>query len=343
MSDEENRKALRECIHRDDEEGAIALLDEHPELLYQALSNNWGAPMAYAANLGCLELMKHFARRGARDFQHAFERSCLQGRLEAARWLMDQGAVLEKGVIIGPCETLNSRGLEFLLDLGAPVSGEHGDSLAPMALLLQTYSRDPDGKHKCLEALFRHGVEMPDTPVVAFHRGRIDLLEKHLADDPMLLQRRFSYEELYPEALGCYAKSTQHGLHGSPLDGCGLLHMAVDFDEKEIFHWLLEKGADSNLEALVDDDGFGKQTPLFNTVVSQSYLCGRQREASMAKKLLNRGADPLLRANLKKAILFTEDETLHEYRNVTAFEFGKQFSHQEWVNPAAMNAIAGYE
>ncbi len=333
-------KKLQDCIHRDDRAGASALLDVHPELLHKRLSRNWGAPMAYAANLGRMDLIRDFAARGATDFQHAFDRSCLQGQLEVARWMMEMGATLKMGIIMGCCETLNSDGLEFLLDLGAAVADEHGDKLAPIALVLQTYSRNPVGKHQCLEALVRYGGDLLDTALVAFHRGRIDLLEGHLLRDPELLQRRFSYEELYPMALGCHAPSTQYGLHGAPLSGCGLLHMAVDFDEQEIFDWLLEKGADPNLEAIVDERGFGKQTPLFNTVVSQSYQCGRQRDGMMAKELLRRGANPSHRATLKKAILFSDDDTTHEYRDVTPFEFGNRFSHQNWVNPSAMKAIS---
>ncbi|MBT5704930.1 MAG: ankyrin repeat domain-containing protein [Verrucomicrobia bacterium] len=340
MNKADNVEKLRECIHCDDHAGASALLDAHPELLHQRLSRNWGAPMAYAANLGRMDLIRDFAQRGAKDFQHAFDRSCLQGQLEAARWMMEKGATLKNGITMGCCETLNSDGLEFLLDLGAAVADEHGDKLAPIALVLQTYSRNPIGKHQCLEALVRYGADLPDTVIVAFHRGRIDLLETHLLHDPELLQRRFSYEELYPTALGCHASTTQHGLHGAPLAGCGLLHMAVDFYEEEIFHWLLDRGADPNQEAIVDEDGFGKQTPLFSAVVSQSYQCGRQQDGSMAKELLRRGAKPLHRATLKKAILFSDDEILHEYRNVTPYEFGKRFSHQNWVNPLAMNAIS---
>ncbi len=32
-----------------------------------------------------------------------------------------------------------------------------------------------------------HGLELPDTPVMALHRGRIDLIEAHLSRDPDLL------------------------------------------------------------------------------------------------------------------------------------------------------------
>lgn len=68
--------------------------------------------------------------------------------------------------------------------------------------------------------------------------------------------------------------------------------MAVDFDELEIFEWLLEKGANPDIAAEVDGDGFGGHTPLFNTVVSQAVTCGRQKDARMARVLLAQGADP---------------------------------------------------
>ena len=88
---------------------------------------------------------------------------------------------------MGPCETLNAEGLAFLFELGAELADEHGDRLAPIALLLQTYCRGPKGKHRCLELVAERGIALPDTPVMALHRGRIDLLEEHLRRDPHLL------------------------------------------------------------------------------------------------------------------------------------------------------------
>jgi hypothetical protein len=45
------------------------------------------------------------------------------------------------GCVMGPCETLNREGLEFLFELGAELADAHGDRLATVALLLQTYCR----------------------------------------------------------------------------------------------------------------------------------------------------------------------------------------------------------
>jgi hypothetical protein len=127
---------------------------------------------------------------------------------------------------MGPAETLNSAGMAFVLDeLGAPLQDKHGDRLAPVALVPETYVRNPRGKHECLELFARHGIELPDTPPMAVHRGRIDLLEDHLRRDPQLLTRTYAHREIWPPELGCHDDETL-ALHGTPLAGGTLLHLA---------------------------------------------------------------------------------------------------------------------
>jgi len=198
--------------------------------------------------------------------------------------------------------------------------------------------RHPDAKHECLASFTDHRIEYPDTPVMAFHLGRIDLLEKHLAADPDLVHRRFSYREIYPLELGCH-EDEGLGLHGAPLDGTTLLHMAADFDEIDIARWLIANGADVNAKARIDNDGFGGHTPLFNIVVSQAWRSRRQRAGAFAKLLLDNGADPNARASLKKAIRFHSDESEHVYKNVTPLAFGKAFHARAWVSDKAMELI----
>src|SRR4029077_663143 len=101
---------------------------------------------------------------GANDLQHSFDRACLQGQIETARRLYAMGARAEPGCVMGPCETLNADGLAFLIELGVALADEHGDRLAPIALLLQTYCRAPKGKHRCLELVTERGFTLPDTP-----------------------------------------------------------------------------------------------------------------------------------------------------------------------------------
>jgi hypothetical protein len=298
--------------------------------------------MSYAANVGQTEIIEMLREMGARDVQHAFDRACLQGKIETARRLHAMGARLTSGGIMGCCETVNAEGMRLLLDLGAQLTGEDGDPNAPVALLLQTYSRDPQGKHACLDLVAAHGRTLPDTPPMAVHRGRVDLLEAHLRRDPDLVRRTFSHEDIYPSGLGCGPDPT-FALHGTPLAGTTLLHICVEFDEIEIARWLIEHGADVNAKAEVDAEGFGGQTPLFHCVVNDSYLCGRQRDGEFVRLLLDHGADPNVRASLRKQLRFLPDTSLHEYHDVTPLAWGERFHgerYHNWVNKPSTELIA---
>ncbi len=330
---------LESAICAGDGETVARLLRASPALLHLPVrSANWGPPMSFAANLGRLEIVQLVAALGARDHQHAFDRALLQGQIACARWLHAHGARLVPGLAMGCCETLNPAGLRLLAELGAPFTDDRGRRLAPLALLLETYARHPAGKHACLEILAQQGCALPDTPLMAFHRGDVDRLRDHLQRDPGLLTRRFTYREIYPPELGC-ADDGRSGLHGTPLAGTTLLHLAIDFDEQDIFDLLLAAGADVNARATLDADGFGGHTPLFHTVVSDAFLCGRQGDATMTRALLARGASPTLRASLRKFLDWREQPGWHEARDVTAAEWARGFPEPSWVNPEALRLL----
>jgi ankyrin repeat protein len=327
----ERSRALEAAIRADDRGRVIELIRETPALLHlKVRSGHWGPPMSFAANLGRLEIIQAVAELGARDYQHAFDRAVLQGRVECAAWLHAHGAKLEPGIVMGPCETFNVRGLRFLAEVQAPFTDRRGNALAPLAMLLEGYARNPAGKHACLEILRERGTELPDTPMMALHRGRLDLLREHARRDPGLLARRFSYREIYPPELGC-ADDGRSGLHGTPIMGGTLLHLAVDFEEAEIFDWLLAEGADVNARTTATAAGPG-HTPLYNSVVG----C---RDARMARELLAHGADRNLRASLRKFLDWIEAPRWHEARDVTAAEWGRGFPLRDWVNAAALQAV----
>jgi len=335
-----------DAIWRDDVNAIRELVLKHPKLLQESATgiadSNWGPPMTYAANIGRDAIIQTLKELGATDVQPAFSRACLQGRIETARRLQAMGGRITPGIVMGPCETLNDAGLSLQLELGADLADERGDRLAPIALILQTYSRNPEGKHGCLELVAAHEVKLPDTPVMAMHRGRIDLLETHLKKDPNLLGRTFSLAEIYPPELGC-GPDLSYGLHGTPLERTTLLHIAIEYDEIEIGRWLIEHGADVNAKAEVDAEGFGGHTPLFGCVVNDCYMSGLQRDAAFARLLLDHGADPNARASLRKQLHFVPDETMHEYRDVTPLAWGNRFHGQryhDWVCKPAMQLIA---
>jgi Ankyrin repeat len=332
---------MTDAIWRGDVETVREMVLKDPRLLHddaRGLPSNWGPPMSYAANIGQNAIIEMLRGLGAKDFQHAFGRACLQGKIETARQLYVMGARPDADAMMGPCETLNDAGLSYFLELGVPIQDKEGNHLAPVALLVQTYSRYPQGKHHCLEIMAEQGINLPDTPPMAVHRGRIDLLEAHLRRDPQLLSRTFSHEEIFPPELGCNPDHSL-ALHGTPLAGSTLLHICVDYDEIEMARWMIERGADVNAKAAVDADGFGGHTPLFGCVVSQSYRCSRQADGEFTRLLLEYGAEPNIRASLRKRLRFTNDNEMHEYRDVTPLAWGERFHNQDWVNRKAMQLI----
>jgi hypothetical protein len=342
---------LIDAIWRDDLESVRDLIQKHPNLLHEnaGIRNyNWGPPMTYAANLGRDRIIKMLYDLGARDLESAIDRAALQSKIGTALMLHELlgSPPPPDDALGGPAYTLSVSGTNLMLELGVRVVDENGRRLAPVDVVLETDSRKPEAKHEILESYVKHGLELPDTPIMALHRGRLDLLEDHLRRDPQLLQRTFTHEEIYPPELGCHDEvlATQ----GTPLAGTTLLHMCVDYDEIEIARWLLERGMDPNVKAAVDADGFGGHTPLFATVVSQPNFWmnyGQQPQvAPFTELLLAHGAAPNVRASLRKQLHpgygpRYDVEKVYEYRNITALGWGKQFHAKVFVSEPALRLI----
>ena len=345
---------LIDAIWRDDLSGVRNLINQYPNLLHESAgirNNNWGPPMTYAANLGRNEMIRMLHDLGAKDLRTAMDRALLQSKIDTARMLHELmgSPPPPDGVLGGSAYTLSATGTELALELGARVFNENGDRLAPVDIVLETDSRNPEAKHRILELYVQHGLELPDTPVMALHRGRLDLLQEHLRRDPQLLQRTFTHEEIYPPEFGCHDEvlATQ----GTPLKGTTLLHLCADYDELEIAEWLLAQGMDPNVRAAVDAEGFGGHTALFGTVVSQpnfwmNYQNHGRQEAPFTKLLLDHGADVSVTASLRKKLHEGyapkyDTENTYEYRHVTALEWGLQFHAKVFVSEPAMKLIEG--
>jgi hypothetical protein len=339
---------LIDAIWRDDVDTVHQLVLAHPRLLHEhALirDSNWGPPLSYAANLGRDRMIRMLHDLGATDLEWAFGRATLQGQIATARMLhaMRGAPRPPADALGGPAYTLSDSGTALLFELGAQVRDPNGQRLAPVDVVLETDSRNPPAKHRILELYVQHGLELPDTPTMALHRGRIDLLEDHLRRDPELLQRTFTHQEFYPPALGCHDEVL--ATHGTPLAGATLLHACADYDEIEIARWLLERGMHVDAKAAVDDSGFGGHTALFATVVSQPNFWmnygGKPQVAPFTQLLLDQGADPNARASLRKQLHpgYGED-TMHAYRDVTPLSWGERFHHKIFVSAPAMRLIA---
>jgi ankyrin repeat protein len=119
-------------------------------------------------------------------------------------------------------------------------------------------------------------------PVLDLLRGRLDLLAKHLDADITLVHRRF------PEL-----DFGSTGARRLKLQGATLLHVAAEYGNLEAAKLLLERGADVNARAAVDESGVGGQTPIFHAV-TQFFDGG----LPMTQLLVERGADLSARAKL---------------------------------------------
>lgn len=293
---------------------------------------------------------------GATDLKWALGRAVLQSRIGTARKLhqMLGRPRPPAGALGGPAYTLSASGTALLFEFGAEMRDENGRPDAPVDVVLDSDSRNPRAKHQILEMYVDHGFTLPDTPMMALHRGRLDLLDEHLRRDPALLRRTFAYEEIFPPELKCRQPdqgSYDEGLPRTTMVGATLLHVCVECDELEIARWLLERGMDADAPAAVDARGFGGHTALFGAVVSypnfwMNYTGGwahsrKPMEAPFARLLLDHGADPNARALLREPVMTDGGSRMvREHRNVTPLAWGEAFQNKIVVSGPAMRLIA---
>jgi ankyrin repeat protein len=238
-------------------------------------------------------------------------------------------------IICAPCEALAPRALKWLLEHGADPHVAADAYGSPLEMLVGTYARNAKARNACLEAFAEAGFDLPDTPAMAFHRGRLDLLQVHLDREPSLLERRFRLNEIFPPELGIRGGE---GLHVTPVAGTTLLHLAIEYDDIDVARWLLGRGADRNAPAALDADGFGGHTPLFHTAVTLAAADDKK-----ARLLLDHGANPNARATIRKQLRDMDDrekERMREFHNVTAIGYARQFQEPRWVNAPALALIA---
>ena len=237
-------------------------------------------------------------------------------------------------IVCGPCETLAPGALKWLLAHGADLYAESQYG-PPLSMVVGTYARNPAARSGCLEVFAQLGAALPDTPPMALHRRRFDLLENHLARDPRAPNQPFREDQIYPPELGMRPAD---GLTAAPIGaGVTLLHLAIEYDDPEMAQWLIDRGADVNARAAMDEQGFGGHTPLFHAVVT----LGRRDEQN-ARLLLDAGADPTIRATLRKTLKDMGDpakEAPREFHNVTAIEFAAQFIEPGFVSQPAVELI----
>ena len=338
---------LERAILEDDVGRVRTLLAEDPGLInreghwVRRRRHNGYRPLAYAAFFGKSKVMEVLIAAGA-DVHDGGERALraaayFDKNLDAVELLLSHGAdpnvttVSPSGrpyrVIDYPCMTLASGMLRHLVS--------HGGRLLPenVGMILATNERRPRDKADCLRVMAEAGFELPDTPPMALHLRDTRLLEAHMRRDPRMTSRLFSEKDVFTSGFGIdnpapYAYATP--LRG----GVTLLHMAVEFCDVEMARWLLEHGADVNAAAGTDRDGFGGWTPLFHAMAT---LHVPRHFPDMAELLLERGADPAVRASIRKPTAEGGETT---WRDVTAMDYARQFVEPDLVNHDALRRVS---
>jgi ankyrin repeat protein len=196
-------------------------------------------------------------------------------------------------ILFAACETLNPITLRWLLDHGAdPNCGSEAiwtsrDIPHPgtaLDYLLGAYVRDPEVMATCIEILLRAGGKSKHAPpaVLAVIRGNMTELVDLLDASPSLLHQRFLELDFGTTAARMLT-----------LRGGTLLHVAAEFQKLDVARLLLDRGADVNAAATLDEAGVGGQTPIFHAAT--------QREDAglpLVELLVERGADLTIRAKL---------------------------------------------
>jgi len=195
-------------------------------------------------------------------------------------------------IVFAPCESMDPAALKWLLDHGAnpnfrdPRQSAAGDPFPGTALdyLVGSYARSAQRLSRCIDILLEAGgvTKYDAPPVLELLRGRLDGLGELIDANPALANERFA-------ELDC-------GMTGGrrlTLQGGTLLHVAAEYGNPAAVALLLDRGADVNAAASVDDAGIGGQTAIFHAVTQLD-----DGGLPVTQLLIERGADLKVRAKL---------------------------------------------
>ena len=195
-------------------------------------------------------------------------------------------------IIFAPCESLDPDVLKWLLDHGAnPNCRDHGYEIGShlysgtaLDYLLESYGRSLHRFSSCIDLLLDAGgmTKYNQPGVLEVLRNRLDSLNELIDADPALVNTRF------PD-LDC----GQTGGRNLTLRGGTLLHVAAEYGNVAAVALLLDRGADVNACATIDELGVGGQTAIFHAATQYDDV-----GLAVTRLLVERGADLAVRVKL---------------------------------------------
>ena len=302
---------LKQAIDANDIDQVKSMMSRNPALHRAPLGYAKDGPLTWVAECRVpwepptrvrLEMAKWMIENGSDIHQGGdgpLMRAALNGdRIPMMELLVSSGADVNAAwhghypIIFAPCETVDPVALRWLLKHGADPdcvapTGWNSPNSPPTALdyVIQSYLRAPKALSACIDALLDAGgvTRYNLRPVLALLRGRLDHLAEQLDADPTLLSRQF------PE-LDCGTTNERM----LTLRGATLLHVAAEYGNLEAAKLLLDRGADVNAPATMDEAGVGGQTALFHAATQRDDDLG----LPVVQLLVERGADLSIRVKL---------------------------------------------
>ena len=319
------------------------LMARNPSLHQVPIGYRGNGPLTWAAEcrnatgappVERLEIVKWMIENGS-DVHQGGDAPLMRAALRGARipmmdLLVSHGADVNAKcngsfpILFAPCETVDPQSIGWLLAHGADpdIRGSHHETA--LDYLLGSYVRSNDLR-LCIDALVSAGGHTrTQAPVVLdLIAGRLNALGERLEKSPQLIHQR------WPEL-----DFGTTGARRLVLKGATLLHVAAEFGNVEAAKLLIDRGADVNARAHIDEQGVAGQTPIFHAV-TQFADWG----VHVARVLLEAGADLSVRAKVPGHY---ERKDLLE---CTAVEYAQQFPGADFPasNEATLALLAEWK
>lgn len=156
--------------------------------------------------------------------------------------------------IIGEFEIHSSEGIKECFENGISPNQLHKGK--PLVYeMINMYLRGTRFKD-CIKTFVDFGLEFDDKVLLAVLLDDATSLDRILTDNRELLLKKYS--------LNCAF---------TPLYEASLLHICAEYNHLDCAKMLVGHGADINVKAGLDNNGFGGQTPIFHTVNQHANAC----------------------------------------------------------------------